>query len=481
MRSESEFDIGRQGIDTQYERDHINYRPAIGKYNHKIVRTGYGLPADTARQILEPLEKVGKISVVSVWEDTVDTFEKVNEIEERLSEKLKDITVPIPERFKEEIEQAASRLGYPDVKEITFDLYKETFKNQTLPDASLIQDVFEEYMGDIYGDLNAELYQDVAEIQNDLEDLVDFLGKALLGQIVPMEKVPTKLSKDDPKLEEIHEREKQMLNEYAELLKSKAVREKAYHDLAKNAPGSEEYYKATEAYDQAKRDVINIEKRLFTKTEVSELVQQKIADANVLINLIDNTIDFDPYQETKYELLYGLMKQFPSKEDARRVLTKMQAILKLSVDNKREESSAMRLNLRGLASRNTKQKINKTLINGVHLRNEIFGEVYDALKHMDGVPAIPDFEVLMDHMVEGADVAEQMYRDESMDFYKIHSLDTELRREKLASVINKDAARSAYRLIDDVLNYSNDINRKWPEEAELTKWLNDYMEYSKNK
>lgn len=477
-----EFDIGGSGIDTQYERDYINYRPKLNT-TPKVDGNGYGLYADTAGQNQnqsDDLQEIGESSIISVWEDVVGVVQEIDKVEQNLSEKLKDVSVPIPSIVKENIVEAANALGYSGVTDsIPFDLYKKTFEKPNSPSSALIQDVYEDYISDVNGTLNAELYADIAEIQNDWKDMRDFINKGLFGQIVSLDEVPTELSTEDAALQLVKEREQEMTTEYAELLKLQAVNQQIYLALSNSQYGSERYFQAVKDYDDTKRQIFNLEKKMFTKTEIVDLVGRKASDTNESVELISNSVDYDPFPDDKYELLYGLLKQFKTKEAMQTGLKKMQALLKLSIDRKKINTNATKANLRGIAGSESKRKINQTLINGVHLRNEVFAEVYDIVNNLDGIPSSTNFEVMLNHISDGVQQAEDMYQSHASDFYKIHSMDNELRTDKLGYLIDKDAARSVYKLIGSVLDYSRDVNQTWPSEDKLSAWLNDFMEQSK--
>lgn len=476
MSRNEDFNIGSQGIDTQYERDYINYRPVID-YTTGMIDSTSGLSADTASQ--QELEEITQVSIISVWEDIVDLIQQVNTVEETLSDKLEDISVSVGATFQEAVKDAAEELGYTDFTDtIPFELYKLTFESPESPGSSLIQDIYEEYLSDVTGNLNGELYADVAEIKNDWKDMLEFIQKGLFTQIVSIDKVPTELTTDDARLDEIHEQEKQMAEEYAALLKLDTVNTAIYEQLYAQEYGSDRYYESVKEMEETRRELINMEKKLFTKAETVDLIERKASDTSDSIELITNSIDFDPYDESKYEVLYGLLKQFSTKSDMQTGLRKMQAVLKLSVDGKKTVTDAMKLNLRGIAGNATKKKINRTLVNGIQLRTGVFNEVYDIMNYLDGIPNSGDFETMATHIADGIQQAELMYQSQASDFYKIHSMDSELRTDKLASVIDKDAARSTYQLIDKVLAYAKDIDTSWPTEDKLSSWLNGFMEHS---
>jgi hypothetical protein len=479
MRSDKDFDIGSQGIDTQYERDYINYRPKI-TYKQPMIGSSSGLSADTASQSYDRLEAISESSIVSVWEDVVDVVQGIDKVEQVLSEKLKDTSVPVSSLIQDTISKAAQDLGYTGVtNSIPFDLYKKTFEVPESESSILIQDAYEDYMSDVDGNLNGELYADVAELKNDWVDMLDFIKSGLFAQIVSIEEVPNEVSKEDINLVNVKKKEKAMVDEYAHLLRLKVINEQIHEQLRKSEYGSDRYFQTTKELDDIKRQVINIEKRLFTKAEIVDLVARKASDTNDSIELISNSIDFDPYASDKYSIVYGLLKQFNTKSAMQTSLKKIQAVLKLSVDGKKTETDAMKSNLRGIAGRASKQETNRTLVTGVHLRNEVFGEVYDIMKNLDGIPGSDDFDTVAIHISDGIQQADAIYKSQSSDFYKIHRMDTDIRGEKLISLIDKDAARSAYKLIGTVVDYSKQINSTWPSEDGLSKWITDFMEHSK--
>ena len=479
MRSEEEFDVGKEGIDTQYERDYINYRPDI-KYTTPMIDSTSGLSADTASQE-EQLEELTQTNTISVWEDVVDLIQQIDKLEENLSIKLADVLVPVNSAFQEAVANAAEGLGYSGyVSMIPFNLYKLTFETPDSPDSALIQDIYEDYLADVDGNLNGELYADVAEIRNDWKDMIEFIQKGLFTQIVSSYQVPTSMViiQDDARLDEIHEEEQAMNEEYAALLRLQSINDAIYMQLSAQEYGSDRYFQAVKDMEETRRAVINLEKKLFTKAETVDLIERKASDTSDSIELITNSIDFDPYEDNKYEVLYGLLKQFSTKSDMQTGLRKIQAILKLSVDGKKLNTDAMKSNLRGIASGTTKRRINRTLVNGIHLRTGVFSEVYDIMSYLDGVPNNEDFETMATHISDGVQQAELMYQAQASDFYKIHSMDSDLRTEKLTSLIDKDAARSTYQLIGKVLAYAKEIDTSWPTEDNLSGWLNSFMEYS---
>lgn len=476
MPRDEEFEIGSQGIDTRYEREYINYRPKIQYEKQPTLGDIYGSSADTVSQ--NELEQVIETSIIQVWEDILDTTEQIKKLETVLIPKIKDIVVPIPSELLESVKVAAEQIGYVGsiTTHIPFELYQKTFeKYGDSPAATIIRDIYEEYMSDISGNLNAEIYTDLMEIREDWNHIHDFTKKALLAQFIPYHELPNIISIDDPIIDRIRNEEKKLVDEYIQLLKLQRINEQIYEGLSGQYT-SKVYLQAVNELDKTKQSVMDIEKKMFTRTEIVDLIARKASDVTDNLHLIQNSIDFDPYKSEKYEVLYTLLKQFDNKSAMIRGLSKVQALLKLSLDDKKSGTNRTKQDLRGIAGSKTKQRINRTLINGVHVRNGIFREVFSIMNSLDGIPKIGNFEILANHISEGVQQAEGMYQQQLSDFYKIHAMDTELRMDRMASLIDKDAARGTYKMLDTITEYAQQTNVSWPKSGELSQWLSRFME-----
>lgn len=470
--------IGGPGIDTQYERDLINYRPDIS-YEKPMVNTKGGLSTDTASQKQELKKINNSIPLTSLWGEVVDVINKINNLEEQLSTKLKDVSSKFPSRRAVDIIGAAERLGYQITDSIPFELYKETFNHLGSGDAEIIKDAYEDYQADVSGILVAELYADAKEMQQDWEDMIPFINKGLFGQVVSEGKYPTSIKKDDTNLQAIQSSDQQISEEYAQALKLAKVNEEIMYHLMTNEYGSDRYYQIEEELKNDRRRLDNLRRKINTRNEILDLIRRKASNASDGAEFINNSIDFSPYKGKEHDVLYHILRQYAGKEDMAQGLRKLQAVLKLSIDNKKTSINGTKGNLRGIAGRHTKNKINRTLVNGIHLRNEIFGDVYDIMQYFDGVPKNRTFEDVANHIAQGTTQAEDSYHSQSMDFYKIHSMDAELRNRKLKGLIDKDSARSIYKMIEGVLKFIRQSG-KWPSKDNLSQWFDGFLEYYKS-
>jgi hypothetical protein len=477
---DDKFDIGGSGIDTQYERDYINYRPKV-QYTQPVVNSGQGLSADTTNQSQSVLatDSISGSSAISVWQNVVDTVNSISQLVNTLSDKLQNASVPIPASSQLVVQQAAQELGIQGItNSIPFSVYKTTFANPTSPSAITIQNTYEDYMADVNGSLNGEIFTDVMEMQNDWVDMMDFINKGLFAQLVPIDQTPNAFTTDDSKLDGIKTAEDQLNAEYTQLLKILNINKQIYDEMSATSYGTQSYYDALSQYNDVKRRIENLEKKLFTKSEIVDLIDRKASDTTDTVTLLTNTVDFDPFEDDKYQLLYGLLRQFSTRDAAVTGLKKMMALLKLSIDGKITDTKSMRETLRGMAGVANKRKINKVLVNGIHLRNEVSNDVYDIMNNLDGIPSIDNFDVVAGHIVDGIKQSEKMYNQQASDFYKMHIMDANVRRGKIASVIDKDAARSTYKLLNMVVNYTQNANTTWPDEASLSTWIMDFMSHN---
>lgn len=468
---DKDFNIGGFGIDTQLERDIIDYRPEIS-YKKNLQSSFSDLASEPSFED-QMGEVIGGPSVVSTWEEIADSIRKVDELEKKLSEKLNGTSVPIEDKYLDQVRTAAAKWGYTLTDSLPFELYKKTFDEPDSPESTLIQDIYEDYQADVNGNINAELYPDVIEIQKDLSDTVEFMKKGLFAQFVSPDELAGDL--DESKLEQIHQREKELLEQYAEILKKNKQNEDLFHELILQEYGSDRYFQVENDLEQGRREAFILEKKLFTKKEIVDLLKRKASDIGELLELIQNYIDFDPLKEDRYEILYHVSRQFDQKEKMVKEMKGLQAVLKFAIDSKKKDVFGKKLHLRGLAGPKIRQKVNQTLINSIHFRNGVLTGMSDWLGSFDGVPDNTMFDLVIGYVTEGMQKAEGKYRLDVSDFYKIHAMSSELRREKITSIVDKDIARQTYRLFGNMVNYAKNANIPRPNDESFGNWLREFI------
>lgn len=467
--------VNGPGIDTQQERDEINYRPKID-YAKPVINTGpYVAPTSINLNSLEPsIRPLAIPNTVATWVESVDILDSLNDIRAEFEEILKDSSAPIPAKYVDLATQAAIAMG-EDVTDgtISFDLYKKALLSEDSHEKIILTDIYENHQADVDGSLVGELYPDIVEMTADWEAILEFLKKALFLQFVDSTSLPTENSSDDAALSSISSAEQALINKFLSLRNANKASATSMRMANVLNPQSPEYYEARADYYSTYSELRDVKRRVYSKSEITSLVKSKVDNVQPLINNIVAYTDSDPYKGTVYNTLYALLQQYSSGQQAENGLRKVQALLKLSIDGKIETTTAAKQNLRGIASNQVKSNVNTALTKGVHLRNEIFGEIHDAINILEGPTEDTVFNMVTEHIVDSMVQADKLYEDQSSDFYKVHTLDTDLRTEKLGMLVDKDTARRFYNIIDRLITHIGSAG--WPTSANLSSWVQDFI------
>lgn len=464
--------MANEGINSQDQRDQLNYSPDI-EYTLPQINAGpYNGPSNVTVNPGQAAQPV----MVEIWDKVATIVDDLTSIEEKLSSKLDTDRVPVSIANSGLVADAATKFGYNYNGYIPFQLYKTALTSPDSYEKNIIVDTYENYHSDVNGNLNAELYPDVVEMTTDWLSIAEFIRKAIMAQVVSSKDLPTTLSSDDANMAKVDAAEKALIESYLAAKKAYQATLGTLRAKYLADPEGETFYSAQYDNTQAEKALKQVERVVYSKAEVTSLVDSKVVDADVLTALIDNTVDYQPYKGSTMEILYNLLRQYPSRQSMENGLRKIQALLKLSVDSKSEDVVNMKNDLRGIASQPNKDKMNQALSNGVHLRNNVLGEVHEVMDYFDGVPEDQDsvFHDVAEQIVDSITYADKLYEDQSSDFYKIHSLDGDLRKQKLVKVIDKHSTREIYQLAQKVVDYATETGT-WPTTSNLSSWLTGLM------
>jgi hypothetical protein len=467
--------INGSGIDTQQERNEINYRPNLEYTKPVINSTPYTAASNISLDNLEASVRPLVVpNTANTWTGSVAILDSLNDIKAEFEDLLKNVSATIPVKHIDLVTEAAQTLG-GDVSNgtISFDLYKKALLSEDSHEKIILTDIYESYQADVNGSLVGELYPDVVEMTQDWESILEFIKKGLFLQFVDSSELPAGNTIDDAVLATITSAEQAMIDKFLALRASNQASASEMRLAKINARETDEYYNARADFYSTYTPLRDIKRRLYSKNEISSLVQSKVDNVEPLVNSIVAYSDYSPYQGTVYNTLYSLIQQYSSGQQAQNGLRKVQALLKLSIDGKIEATDSAKENLRGLASNQVKTNVNKSLVKGVHLRNEVFGDIYDAINVLDAPTEDATFNEVAEHIVGSLTQADSLYTEQSSDFYKIHSLDTDLRSEKLNMLVDKDSARQFYNIIDRLISYTGTAS--WPPKANLAEWLQEFI------
>lgn len=465
---ENEY-LGKPGIDTEHERKQIEYRPTIEWKRPELFSEWAPLPSSEKDSINE----LARPATRELWNNLILIKESLDEIETDLSSRLHETDARIPSGLQEDLQRAAHKYGYTISDRIPFSLYKLAVRERDSLEKQLILDVFEGYHGDVHGNLLAEIYPDVAEMQDDWIDMFGFVNKGVFSQLVSEGDLPKEVSSEES-IQQIEESEESLGALYKEAKEKEAIAIRNLQLVHLQSDDEGDFFKAKKEVDAIESILSTTERRLYTKREAIELSQSKARRAIRNIDILRFAIDVDHYAGEYRAILLPLLRQYTTGQSMEKGLRKLQVLLKLSIDGKNNEISDTKGNLRTLSGRNNRKRINGALVHGVHLRNEVSGETLDLMGRADAFQENEAFGRVAGHIMDSVSVSRDLYKDNAGDFYKMHTMESELRSEKISKLIDKDSAREIYKLLDNVISYGKERNH-WPTERELSAWVDGFL------
>jgi hypothetical protein len=458
------------GIDTQRERDQIQYRPKIQYEQPALNPNGYTYP--TAPVVEAPFLAV---ETVEVWIKSEEIIDSIRDVEQILYDQLKDDYITIPTAKLTDAAQAAASYGVAVSNNgLPFDLYKKVILSENSLARDILKDIFDDYYLDVNGSIAGELYADIISIGQDWQSMQDFINSALLLQIVDSKNLPKAGTDNGSVLALVEAAEKALSDQY---IAAKDLNDANFEDLRvayMTSPDTSDYYDAEYAYEESAKILSSIERKLYTKKEVVDLVQYKAANTESLVASINNFSSYEPYDSEISSTLYSILSPYITRQSAENGLRKVQALLRLSIDGKINTVQNTKTDLDGIASNRNKVNVNTSLTQGVHLRNEVYNSVHDLLDSIDA-PKDSTFEMVGAYIMDSVAETDNIYAEQSGDFHKIHYMDSELYRQKLSQVVDKDGARQLYQIIESLISYGKE--KGWPNNSQLSSWVEEFVKY----
>lgn len=459
------------GIDTKRERDAINYRPSIEYQTPEINASYYAAPSNPSEEV----QSLFAVQITDVWNRAKDIIQSLETTKEKFEEKLKDGYAVIPSELVDLAKEAAKQFGYDITDDrLPFDLYKDILQAEPSMNRDLLESIFEDYYSDVYGNIHGELYPDLINIQEDWKKILDFINKGIVLQIADQDKLIPVDADDEKALSLVQGLEAALTQRY---LNTKQAYEDSETNLRKlyiTSSDTPEYFAALQQYQDSFGSYRDVERRVFTKKEVTDLVEYKTNNAEPLVTSLGNLVDYEAYGSSIEGTLSQLLHKYTG-QSAENGLRKVQAMLKLSIDGKINTVNNLKNDLRVIGSNTTKENINSSLVKGVHMRNEIFGSVYDLMDDMELKENDEVFDSFADYIADSVVQSDSMYKDQALDFQKVHSLDNELYVGKLGLVLDKDGARQLYIILDSLIVYAKE--KGWPSSNSVSSWLQGFMNH----
>ena len=438
--------FGGDGIDTEEERRIINYRPVLE--TSKKESTGVIMNED-AQYPSDMEEDEENNPATQTYIEISDTYEYISDLLTELETTLSDTVIPISSEWQDKLQEASIKLDGIS-EEIPFSVYKEALANPKHPTNSIIIDAVNEYAEDINGTVQLELYSDVRDMYENLNELHYLMGKALYNQLIPSSQIPSTPEFDESFFTALKEQEDKQYEAYTALNNLYNVNRQIYYDALANDYESEDYFKALEEFNATKREQDDFVRRLNQQKEFSSFGSMDSMMTQKTAKRINRQVQSEPYlEETDVHEL--LNKQYEKPEQVLEASSLMQVAVKLQVNNQIEQKKQKSDVLNTTGSLEIKKRVHDEVINLVNARNTVFLDLYDMMNNMVDPVRKTGVERFLDQVAEGMELVRANYKTYLQEMYQIHMIDQEVRYDKVNLVQDKQMARESYWLLDNIL------------------------------
>ena len=441
--------FGNAGIDTDFERESINYRPTLETSTRKKTVTEFNETDEVEDNSIAEEEDL--YPVTDTYIEIGNSYDYVKDLVDTLEQGLVHTTIPIAPEYVAQLENAEVEVdGIDDLSNgLPFEVYKESLNHPDNPTYSLIQDAVEDYAEDVDGNIALELYPDAVDVLNNIEELHYLLGKSLYNQVLPGTEPPSSPSFDEVFYEGLKTQEQEQYDAFTALNNLHTANEAIYYQLLTDAFETEAYFDALTHYNESKRErdkfvrQINQQKEMSSFGLIDTSMSTKIATRiNRLINT-ETSID-----ETKIKSL--LSYQYDEPQELLKATAQMQAATKLQVNKQIEAKQAQKDLLKTTGGLAIKKRVHDEVINLVNARNKIYLDLYDMMNNMVEPTRDAGVESFLNQVAQGMDLVRENHKTYLQEMYQVHMIDQEVRLDKVNLTEQKQIARESYSLLNNI-------------------------------
>lgn len=442
--------FGGNGIDTEFERDQINYVPNIQLSEKK---SGGGV--DETKDGQTSLEQDTNIPYPStdMYIKIGDTYNYVSNLVSRLQEELVRTYIPITEEQRSVILSSNVVVdGLDTITEqgIPFELYDEAIADPDNPTYALIQDIVEGYAEDVDGNIQLELYPDAKELQINLEELHYVMENTVYNRFIEEEQIPEKPAVDNTFYEKIKEQEGKQQEAYNALQNLHKINEAIYYELLTTAYETSEYFEALEDFEASKRELDDFTRRMNQQTDFISFAQVDSDMTQRCARRINRYVISSPAVDEK-EVSNLLSKQYADKNDLSRACVQMKAATKLQVNKQIETKKQNKDVLKTTGGLAMKKRVHDEVITLTNIRNDVFLDLYGMMNNMIEPNRSEGVESFLNQVAEGMELVRDNYKVYLQEMYQAHMIDQEVRFNKVNLAGDKQIARDGYWLLDNLL------------------------------
>lgn len=402
------------GIDTEHERQRLNYRPE--RYTPEVVRGGESALGED--DILPVFPKTYIETPVTHLDENIQALKELSEkLEERLVNANRSKKVEVPEEWRKDFGEY-----------IGFERYREALDGSTKEDF-LVRDIWESFAEDVEGDLSMEYYEDVFEVRRELEQFMPFLEEHVY---LPM---GMKLGEAERETESEFMKESEVFFEKVKEVEHERKLLILEHDL-------ESISKMEDGLKELRKEKSRIEEVLQTKDEVMELGEAKFSRLYQVLGTIEEALD-ETYPDGKDYLSKRAkmaIDEFSHKQEVRG----MKTLLKLTLDKENQEKSEKKRFNRGHLSFLKRKRLQEGLNDSIWLQKSL-NSSYKEILLDEG----EDDDDIVSRLVSGSVSVQDELEQKMEAFYQASRDDAQKRLEKVQLVQEKETTRNLYRHVQN--------------------------------
>lgn len=439
---------------TQEERKHIEYRPELTYTTEDVTPIDVGSTEDIFSS---------SNSVISNPENSVT--------------ELYNTSLYIIDELSSLLSEAEKRLVDTKANNFTFQDYKQALDSLDSFENEEIMDTWEDYHGDVDGDLIAELYTDIKEVKEDWDNIHQFIGEAIVTQLYDNnEEVSGSIT-----AEKVAELEARLNYEINNLERASAQIGQEVTDAVRN----DEDVEAVEGrYQLNKRKLEKKLRVLYSKSELTSIIGDKALSVLAIIRVFKEAMNSTPKSSFNGDIhgaLFTLMKQVnvfgsdgvATKTEIINALKKIKVMLKYSVDQGKSVTKEYKAKMRNVTSKNNKKNLNTRVTQGVHFRNNVCHDTMELFNFTD-IDNMSSFNIVAGKVVSSLVTSEKNYNNKMLDLHKMHQLDIGMRHEKVGNIVDKNVARDIYKVVSLLINHIS-LTTGRLNEQQLLKWLRTFI------
>lgn len=423
------------GIDTEQERERINYKPIeqLTERERKVI-------IETKSNTSSPDIIIREDYPIRDMAEQLDNlYENIQELKTIIEAQIQDIQVSLRD-ISPEAEALALQLGIePPV--LTSTVYKNLLLGTLTPETEYLLDIWESEAEDVTGTLAMEYYEDVLEIEKDFHLSIEFINETVFKDT----KIPYSINGENNKLLGEAERslysERKSLREQEDKLEQEIREATIYRDAKKLAMLKDSSRKLRQMMND-----LNLQETI--EEEGYETIAGKMGHQYTNIRMMKRNLGKELYSEGTY-----LKKMFPYHENEQELKDSMQkakGLLKVSVDKQNMDKQKKKEVIRQHLSIDKRKRVQNNVLDHIDMTKSWSSQWKQLLLEQEEADEEQEmfFESLAIGMKETFDKRHTMMQE----FYTVSLEEGLNRNSKIRNVFQKEKAREGYKQVKSLLD-----------------------------